>query len=496
MAEINISNLGSGGGGTLTLTTTGTGGASTYVAGVLNIPVYQGQLTLTNTGTSGAATLVGDTLNIPQYQGSITLTTTGTSGASTLVGNTLNIPNYLSSSAPAGSNGQVQFNSSGNFGASSNFNWDNTLSMLGIRTAAPGASLQINGAGATSGTSSLLINNSGASELFRVSDNGLISVGKNVSVSTQSSSQIQAVSGDAATNIVITPKGNGAFIIGAAPDGAAAGGNSRGVFAIDMQLSRTANTQVAGGNRSVLIGGQRNTVGGADAGAFVGIANTINGAIAVALGGQLNSAGGSRSAVLSGESNSSSAALSAVCGGEGNTASAQYGLAAGGFALANLWGSQAYASGRFGATGNGDAQTLNWRYRKAITGTAIDELSLDGAAISTQGRAILVANRAWNVRISVTAICSTAGGTVALGDSYIAEYIVGIKRITNTTTLIGSVQSIITAQSDASMSSSIVTITADDTNECLKIEFTPPTTAAAGTVIRVVATATATVAGY
>ena len=45
MAEINISNLGGGGGGTLTLTTTGTGGASTYVAGVLNIPVYQSALT-------------------------------------------------------------------------------------------------------------------------------------------------------------------------------------------------------------------------------------------------------------------------------------------------------------------------------------------------------------------------------------------------------------------------------------------------------------------
>jgi hypothetical protein len=139
---------------------------------------------------------------------------------------------------------------------------------------------------------------------------------------------------------------------------------------------------------------------------------------------------------------------------------------------------------------------MSWRYFRQITGTGITELSLDGAAISATGRATLVANRAWNVRISVTAICSTAGGTVGLGDSYIAEYIVGIKRIVNTTTLVGTVQNIITAQSDASMSSSIVTITADDTNECLKVEFTPPTTAGAGTVIRVVATATATVAGY
>jgi hypothetical protein len=397
---------------------------------------------------------------------------------------------------PAGSTGQVQFNNAGAFGASSNFNWDNTNSRLGIGTATPGASLQINGAGAIFGTSSLLINNSGSSELFRVSDNGLISVGKNVSVSTQSSSQIAATSGDASTNVVITAKGNGAFIVGAAPDGAAAGGNARGILAIDMQLSRTANTQIAGGNRSVLIGGQRNTVAGGDSGVFAGGVNTVNGGNSVVLGGQLNSAGGSRSGVLSGDSNSSSAALSAVCGGEGNTASAQYGLAAGGFALANLYGSQAYASGQFSA--QGDAQTLNWRYRRSITGTGITELSLDGAAISATGRAILVSNRLWNVNLQVSAICSTVGNGVGitLGDSFVGAYQVGIKRLVNTTTLVGTVQNVITAQSNTGMSTSDVTITADDTNESLKVEFTPPTTAGSTTVIRVVVTATATVAGY
>jgi len=574
MAEINISNLGGGGGGTLTLTTTGTGGASTYVAGVLNIPVYQSQLTnpVTGTGTatrvafwdsassvSSSANLYWDDSNSrlgvgtatpgarlqvngtglltatafavkdsggtdsftvadngnTSVRGVLTISGSSASNSATLMGRTSagevtsvtlgtnlsfsgNTLNATGGGTPAGSTGEVQFNNAGAFGASSNFNWDNTFSRLGVGTAAPGASLQINGAGATSGTSSLLINNSGASELLRVSDNGLISVGKNVSVSTQSSSQIVATSADASTNVVITPRGNGAFVIGAAPDGTASGGNSRGILAIDMQLSRTANTQVPTGNRAAIVGGQRNTVGGNDAGIFAGGVNTVNGANAVVLGGQLNSAGGSRSGVLSGDSNNSSAALSAVCGGEGNTASAQYGLAAGGFSLANLWGSQAYASGRFGATGNGDAQTLNWRYRKAITGTAIDELSLDGAAISTTGRAILIANRLWNVNLQVSAICSTVGNGVGitLGDSFVGVYQVGIKRLVNTTTLVGTVQNVITAQSDTGMSTSAVTITADDTNECLKVEFTPPTTAGSTTVIRVVVTATATVVGY
>jgi hypothetical protein len=46
------------------------------------------------------------------------------------------------------------------------------------------------------------------------------------------------------------------------------------------------------------------------------------------------------------------------------------------------------------------------------------------------------------------------------------------------------------------MLSSVVTITADDTNESLKIEFTPPTGANASTVIRVVATVYLTEVGY
>jgi len=107
MARIELSNIG-GGGTTLSLTTTGTSGASTLAGSVLNIPVYQGALTLTTTGTSGAATLSGTTLNIPQYSG----------GGGT----------------PAGSAGQVQFNSTpaGSFAASANLAWDNSSAKLNI----------------------------------------------------------------------------------------------------------------------------------------------------------------------------------------------------------------------------------------------------------------------------------------------------------------------------------------------------------------------------
>ncbi len=559
MAEINISNLGGGGGGTLTLTTTGTGGASTYVAGVLNIPVYQSALTnpVTGTGTatrvafwdsassvSSSANLYWDNSNSrlgvgtatpgaplqvngtgltssttsvivkdsggtdsftvadngnTSVRGVLTVTGSSASNSATLMGRTVsgevtsvtlgtnlsfsgNTLNATGGGTPAGSTGEVQFNNAGAFGASSNFNWDNTNSRLGIGTATPGASLQINGAGATSGTSSLLINNSGASELFRVSDNGLISVGKNVSVSTQSSSQIQAVSGDAATNIVITPKGVGAFILGPPPDGSATvGGNARGSYAVDLQMQRNAADQVASGIYATISGGFRHKSSGDR--------STIS-------GGEQNTASALYSTVGGGDTNTASGSYSFVAGGGTNTASSSYSSSFGTQALANLYGAQSFASGRFST--QGDAQTLTWRYRRSITGAGITELSLDGNAISATGRAILVSNRLWNVNLQVSAICSTVGNGVGitLGDSFVGVYQVGIKRLGSTTTLVGTVQSVITAQSDTGMSTSVVTITADDTNECLKVEFTPPTTAGSTTVIRVVVTATATVAGY
>ncbi len=49
--------------------------------------------------------------------------------------------------SPGGSNGQVQFNNSGSFDGSSDFNWDNTNSRLGIATASPQYKLDINGDG-------------------------------------------------------------------------------------------------------------------------------------------------------------------------------------------------------------------------------------------------------------------------------------------------------------------------------------------------------------
>ena len=97
--------------------------------------------------------------------------------------------------------------------------------------------------------------------------------------------------------------------------------------------------------------------------------------------------------------------------------------------------------------------------------------------------------------VQLTAIVATQGaGTALLNDVFSGNYNCTIKRVGSTTSLVDSVVTV-SEFNDTSMSTAIVTIDADDTNEALRIRFTPPTTAAADTVIRVVATAYLTEVG-
>jgi hypothetical protein len=152
MAEINISNLGGGGGGTLTLTTTGTGGASTYVAGVLNIPVYQSALTNPVTGT-GTATRV------------------------------------------------AFWDSASSVSSSANLYWDNSNSFLGVGTATPGARLQVNGTGLLTATA-FAVKDSGGTDSFTVADNGNTSVRGVLTISGSSASNSATLMGRTSTGEV------------------------------------------------------------------------------------------------------------------------------------------------------------------------------------------------------------------------------------------------------------------------------------------------------
>jgi len=409
------------------------------------------------------------------------------------------------------------------------------------------------------------------------------------SSATQATSFLSASNAAATVNISIDPKGSGS-ILGSVPDGTAVGGNARGIFAIDLQMSRGTAAQVASGNYSVIAGGASNLASGLNTTVAGGASNTATNNYNTVGGGQANTANGSNwatvaggygngasangnvvaggyqnncggngySAIVGGESNSlgsqfygfigagqsnsNQASYGVICGGRSNSVSAgssdgtigggqsntifnsqwtvigggqsnssnpgagqsnQHNVIAGGlnnisnsnlqsytkipggaYASATLYGQFAHASGRFSATGDAQAHELIWR--NIITGTAQTELFLDGTSIA----AILPGTNAiWNGIMDVVAVCTVVGnGTTVVGDVEATSYKVTIKRIGTTTSLVGGVQEIGITNADASMSTSVFTIDNNDTNESLRVRFTPPSTAGSTTVIRTLAT--------
>jgi hypothetical protein len=150
------------------------------------------------------------------------------------------------------------------------------------------------------------------------------------------------------------------------------------------------------------------------------------------------------------------------------------------------------SNGNFSSTG--DAQTSDFRLRNIATGGTQVELYLDGVS----AKAILSGtNKLWNAKIQVAAIISSAGsGEVVDGDSWVSEHMIGIKKIGSTTSIVGGgvTQNLIAA--DTSMEGCIVTINADDTNEALRVLFTPSLSVASNTQTRIVATVYLTEVGF
>ena len=279
-----------------------------------------------------------------------------------------------------------------------------------------------------------------------------------------------------------------------------AGGNANASGTFCFVGAGQSNT--AAGSHSVCSGGQSNTanaswatIGGGtqnqatanyavSVGGFQNLATAANSAVG---GGDRNTASGQNSVIPGGGDHIASGTYSTISGGWASRATAQYSTVKGGaLASASLYGQQVFAAGRFGGSGVfGDAQAHELIWRREITGTAQTELFLDGASIA----AILPATNAlWQGTIEIAAICTVVGnGTTTLGDAQGTSYKVTIKRLGATTALVGTVQEIGTTNADPS-ALGVFTIDANDTNESLRIQFTPPPSAGSTTVHRVVAT--------
>lgn len=303
------------------------------------------------------------------------------------------------------------------------------------------------------------------------------------SSATQATSSWTATNAGSNVNAAIVPKGTGAFAL-AVPDGTTTGGDARGANAVDLQTSRSASTQVASGTRAIVIGGRRNTASGTQAIA-IGNINTASGTGGAAFGSS-STASGTNSLAL-GNAATASASYAVALGGNGaagptasgdnsfavgvgSTASAENTIALGAATASekNAVALSAFAS-LYGEVALRGTSFLSFS-EKTVTGTSATEIFLD--ALDTK-RALISSGRTWQFEVTVYARASVIGnGSVVIGDMFVATYAGVLRNVGGTTTILGTVQTLMSPQSDATMSDVVFSITADDTNDALKITYT------------------------
>lgn len=244
---------------------------------------------------------------------------------------------------------------------------------------------------------------------------------------------------DVDIDVAIAPKGLGALTAQVA-DGAIAGGNKRGAGAVDLQMLRTAATQVASGTYSAALG-RSNIASGANAVA-IGSTNTASGASSVALGGSSTASGSSSVAI-----------------GSTTTASGASCVALGQQSVAAKYGQFSEAAGRFAA--NGDAQRSVYVLRNSTADATATELFLDGASL----KLTLATNQTLAFRATVVA-------STSLGADVASWEITGLIRNNNGTVALVGTPTVTQVGVSAGASTWVLAVTADNTNKALILTVT------------------------
>lgn len=248
------------------------------------------------------------------------------------------------------------------------------------------------------------------------------------------------------SDFIITPKGDGAFILGPETDNAQTGGASRGQYAVDLQIRRSGSTQVASGQES-FVAGNSNTASGSQSVA-AGYSNTASNFASIAIGG-LNQATNIGAFAAGGSTNA---------GLGGNRASALYSSCPGGAgALADRLAQQSHSSGIFSVIG--DSQRTRFVLRNKTTTNSAVELFL---GVSSLTRLTIPSGKILAFTINISGVKSD-GTAVA---HYLRQYC--LKNVAGTTS---EVYAPVTIGSDNAAGTSIA-LSANDTNDALKVEVT------------------------
>jgi len=240
-------------------------------------------------------------------------------------------------------------------------------------------------------------------------------------VSTQTSAVITADTTNA--NLVIAPNGTGA-LVASIPDGTATGGNPRGANAVDLQMNRNYEGQVAN-NYAVIVGGYRNTASGEESIVVGGSLNTANGYRAFIGGGNNNTASGVNSIIGGGNQNTAFTQYSTVSGGQSNTASTythatvvggQTNTSSGQHSISG--GSNNVASGNEASVALGIGNTASGA-RSVAMGALCTASGLNATSFGRQNQATGICSFIGGGETNqATADCSVAFGTEALANQF------------------------------------------------------------------------------
>jgi len=377
-------------------------GGTTPAISIQNNPTLTGDVIINGATTGASGTLkVGSTTgsftrDVELSDQGIVLRNSGSSGTTTIARGTGGTSNYTLT--PPAASGTLMLN---NIGSTSGLPVVTTTAGA-ITTLALGAAntvLKVNSGGtavefgAAGGVTSGSVDNAvlradgtggstSQSSDINIED-ATTSTANNVTISNQHSGQTNS-------SLVLQAKGTGS-LLAQKPTGTSTGGNARGDNAVDWQMSRSTQTQVASGATSVVLGGQRNTASSTDAiaGGYqctasgagsiaISRAATASGTYSVAVGGNNHTASQTYAAVFGGVTNVASATYASVFAGNDSTASAEGASCIGASnALANRYYMQAHSAGVFAA--QGDAQRARFVLRCKTTTNAAVEMGLNGS---------------------------------------------------------------------------------------------------------------------
>lgn len=234
----------------------------------------------------------------------------------------------------------------------------------------------------------------------------------------------------------------------------------------------------ASGDNSIVAGGSDNDTSGNYSGIYAGLNNTINGGVyngIISGQGGIVGSSGNHAGILFGQNNTVNGVKSVAIGGLANTlsapssfslgdrntvnAGANFALVRGFRAVSRNYGEFTSASGFFDT--DGDAQVSRVIFRDSTGGATPSEMFLDGSS----ERCSIEIDHVYSGVLTVLATSSAANAKHA---HYRRE--LQIWNNAGTTALLGTVDVIGSDyESDAGMD---VTVSADDTNDSIKIEVT------------------------